>query len=180
MCMPHIQSVSNTKRITRIENCGAHVRVRTPTRITNLVCIVCSRMSDTRRVEGPFTIYRRRPMGFPSVSWVSPHPFVLGGLCEILERDGRRPCREHAGKEKGKLSAILSGVCPRGGDPTADLHDNLVRSRPAGSDGRDALNPPTGSRCKRKFGDGNGSLTREERMRRPGGDRDGGGGLWHG
>ena len=113
MCIPHIQSVSNTKRITRIENCGAHVRVRTPTRITNLVCIVCSRMSDTRRVEGPFTIYRRRPMGFPSVSWVSPHPFILGGLCEILERDGRRPCREHAGKEKGKLSAILSGVCPR-------------------------------------------------------------------
>jgi len=51
------------------------------------------------------------PWGFPPYREF--HPPILGGLCEILERDGRRPCREYAGKEKGKLSAILSGVCPR-------------------------------------------------------------------
>lgn len=172
-CTPYIQPASITKRITRSENCVARVRSRTPIRITSPICIVCSRMSDTRRVEGPFTTYSGDPWGFPPYCELS-HPPILDGLYEILERDGRRPCREYEGEEKGKLSAMLSGVCPRVETrPWVSMTTSFGPDQPEVTAAmRDALNPPTGSRCKRKFG---GSRTREERIRRPGGS---GRGRW--
>lgn len=136
---------------------------------------MCGRMSGTRRVEGPFTMYSGDPWDFRPYCELS-HPPILGGLCEILERDGRRPCREHTGEEKGKLSAILSGVCPR-----VETRAWVSMTTSFGPDQpevtaamRDALNPPTGSRCKRKFGGGGGSRGRNEwgdRESRDGGKR---------
>lgn len=100
--------------------------------------VPCGRMSGTRRVEGPFTIYRQKPMGFPSVYREfsrSLRPTHSGSLCEILERDSRRPCRGYAGEAKGEVGHVVGGVSEGVSWPTG-LHGNLVLSRPAGSEGR--------------------------------------------
>lgn len=127
----------NYKRRSRIENrarcacTGPHTD--TPSQVP------CGRMSGTRRVEGPFTIYRQKPMGFPSVyrgfSPVLSDPPTSGSLCEILERDSRRPCRGYAGEAEGEVGHVVGGVSEGVSWPTG-LHSNLVLFRPAGSEGR--------------------------------------------
>lgn len=103
-------------------------------------------------------VYSGDPWGFPPYGELS-HPPILGGLCEILERDGRRPCREHAGEGKSKLSAMLLGVCPRVETRSrVSMTTSFCPDQPeVAAAMRGALNPPTGNRYKRKFGDGSGS-----------------------
>lgn len=90
---PHVQSASITKRITYR---GASMcACRTPThrhKYHTVRIVVEDEWHSEGRVD-PFTIYSQRPMGFPSVSRTLSHSPTSGSLCEILERDGRRPCQ---------------------------------------------------------------------------------------
>lgn len=84
----------------------------------------------------PFTIYSQRPMGFPSVSRALSHSPTSG--VAFAKSSSEMVDALVEGKiegEKGKLGHVAGGVS-EGVARTTSHHDNLVLSRPAGSEGR--------------------------------------------